>query len=154
MKFYIEYLNNNKFGNNCLENVINYVLQNHGKPNVEVGAFNTKLSTSVSEMQQTKINFNKTEGRQAAHIVVSFPKSSGLCLSEVCEIAPLIAEFFAARFQVVYNVHTNTSNLHIHIAFNTVSFVDGLKFNDTYSVRYAFKKHIENILAMLEEIYY
>ncbi len=41
-----------------------------------------------------------------------------------------IAAYYAHRYQIVFGVHENTENLHIHFVFNTVSFVDGLKYNN------------------------
>lgn len=41
-----------------------------------------------------------------------------------------IAAYYARRYRIVFGVHEDTDNVHIHFVFNTVSFVDGLKYSE------------------------
>lgn len=82
----------------------------------------TDVSNATEEMMQVKEFYGKLDGRVATHGVISLdeeesdPKNAGklmLLLNDLME------EVFP-QHQVVYAVHTNTENLHIHFIINTV----------------------------------
>ena len=88
------------------------------------------IKNATEEMMQVKRFFEKMDGRVATHGVISLdetesdPKNAGklmLLLSDLME------EVFPDN-QVVYAVHTNTENLHIHFIINTVG-LDGKKIH-------------------------
>lgn len=88
------------------------------------------FSNATNEMMQVKNFFGKLDGRIALHGLISLdqeesiPKSAGklmLLLEEVLE------QVFPMN-QVVYAVHTNTENMHLHFIVNTVG-VDGKKIH-------------------------
>ena len=88
------------------------------------------IKNATEEMMQVKLFFEKMDGRVATHGVISLdetesdPKNAGklmLLLSDLME------EVFPDN-QVVYAVHTNTENLHIHFIINTVG-LDGKKIH-------------------------
>ena len=82
----------------------------------------TDISNATEEMMQVKEFFGKLDGRVATHGVISLneeesdPKNAGklmLLLNDLMEVV-------FPQNQVVYAVHTNTENLHIHFIINTV----------------------------------
>ena len=90
----------------------------------------TDFSNATNEMMQVKKFFGKLDGRIALHGLISLdqeestPESTGklmLLLEEVLE------QVFPMN-QVVYAVHTNPENMHIHFIVNTVG-VDGKKIH-------------------------
>lgn len=82
------------------------------------------------QMQETKDRFNKNTGNGGYHIIQSFDDNEGNN-EQVFEIGCRLAEeLFGDRFEVIVALHKNTDNLHCHIVVNSVSFVDGKKFND------------------------
>lgn len=38
-------------------------------------------------------------------------------------------EYYSSRYQIVFGVHTDTRNIHIHFIMNTVSYVDGMMYS-------------------------
>lgn len=54
-----------------------------------------------------------------------------------------IAAFYADRYQIVFGVHDNTDNVHMHFVFNTVRFVDGLKYSESYSDLYKLNVYVD-----------
>lgn len=72
--------------------------------------------------------FGKTEGRRVMHMMVSFPKKTDII--EVESYAKKMVMEIGKRYQLVWGVHTDTSNLHIHLAINAVSYVDGKKITE------------------------
>ncbi len=54
-----------------------------------------------------------------------------------------IAAFYADRYQIVFGVHDNTDNVHMHFVFNTVRFVDGLKYSKSYNDLYKLNVYVD-----------
>ena len=90
----------------------------------------TDISHAMEEMMQRKEFFGKLEGRVATHGVISLdesesdPKNAG----RLMELLNDVMEEVFPNYQVVYAVHTNTENLHIHFILNTVG-LDGKKIH-------------------------
>lgn len=88
------------------------------------------IRNATEEMMQVKEFFGKLDGRVATHGVISLdasesnPKNAGRLMLLLDE---LMQKIFLDN-QVVYAVHTNTENLHIHFILNTVG-LDGKKIH-------------------------
>ncbi|MEG0050442.1 MAG: relaxase/mobilization nuclease domain-containing protein, partial [Clostridia bacterium] len=88
---------------------------------------------AFEQMLITKKAFRKDSGRQYAHFVQSFYRYDDLTPEQAMEIG----EKFMGRydrfkdFQVCAAVHTNGPQLHIHYVVNTVSFLDGHKWQSS-----------------------
>lgn len=106
---------------------------NEGLKNEEVvfvRGINCIPEFTKAQMQETKNRFNKNTGNIGYHIIQSFDDNEGNN-EQVFEIGCRLAEeLFGDRFEVIVALHKNTDNLHCHIVVNSVSFVDGKKFND------------------------
>lgn len=97
---------------------------------VFVRGINCTPEFAKAQMQETKDRFNKNTGNVGYHIIQSFDDNEGNN-EQVFEIGCRLAEeLFGDRFEVIVALHKNTDNLHCHIVVNSVSFVDGKKFND------------------------
>lgn len=107
----------------------------------------TDISHATEEMMQVKEFYGKTDGRQVLHGVVSLdaeesdPNNAG-------KLMLLLNEFMEQIFpqnQVVYAVHTNTDNLHIHFVVNTVG-LDGKKIHmDNHFMRQEFEPALNKL---------
>lgn len=109
------------------------------------------FNNATNEMMQVKEFYGKLGGRVATHGIISLdreesdPKNAG-------KLMLLLNEFMTELFpehQVVYAVHTNTENLHIHFVINTVG-LDGKKIHMDKSFM---KKVFEPTLNKLAEKY-
>lgn len=88
------------------------------------------IKQAVSEMMDVKNFYEKTDGRAALHGIISLPESesdikNAASLMKLCE--EVMAEVFPNN-QVIFAVHTNTENLHIHFIVNSVG-LDGKKIH-------------------------
>ena len=96
-----------------------------------VGARNiSDVSNAVDEMMQVKRFYQKLDGRVALHGIISLDedesaKENAGKLMFLCD--ELMEKIFPDN-QIVYAVHTNTENLHIHFIANTVG-LDGRKIH-------------------------
>lgn len=77
------------------------------------------------------------------HIVVSFEDDISPYNAYI--LGWQIAAYYADRFQIVFGVHEDSGNIHIHLVFNTVSFVDGLKYSGERSDLVAFKHYVNYV---------
>ena len=109
------------------------------------------FDNATNEMMQVKEFYGKLGGRVATHGIISLdreesdPKNAG-------KLMLLLNDFMAELFpehQVVYAVHTNTENLHIHFVINTV----GLEGKKIHMDRSFMKKIFEPTLNKLAERY-
>ena len=95
--------------------------------------FTTGINCDVENAREqfniTKLSFNKTGGIVCGHCMQSFDGYE-VTPEEAHEIGVQMAkELWGDRFQIVVATHLNTNNVHNHIVFNSVSFVDGKRFH-------------------------
>ena len=93
-----------------------------------IGTNNILSKMHVMEMQTVKKVYNKTDKRQCAHMVVSLTpdrkdRSDQLYLKTANQIAQLFPDF-----QCFYAIHTDSALRHMHFVWNSVSCLDGHKF--------------------------
>ena len=105
------------------------------------------FNNATNEMMQVKEFYGKMDGRIATHGVISLdeeesdPKNAGKLMMLLDE---LMEKVFPNN-QVVYAVHTNTENLHIHFILNTVG-MDGKKIHmDKNFMRKVFEPEINKL---------
>ncbi len=104
-----------------------------------VTGVNCHAETAFNEMHTVKVHFGKTGGNVAYHCYQSF--APGEVTPEQChEIGVQLArKLWGDRYQVLVATHLDREHLHSHLVINSVSFVDGKKFNDNYRAYYAMR---------------
>lgn len=95
--------------------------------------FTTGINCDVENAREqfniTKLSFNKTGGIVCGHCMQSF-EGYEVTPEEAHEIGVQMSkELWGDLFQIVVATHLNTNNVHNHIVFNSVSFVDGKRFH-------------------------
>lgn len=90
---------------------------------------NCQVDNAFEQMKETKKKFNKTDKRQAYHIILSF-KEGEVSPDTVFELTErFVKEYLGNDYEAVFAVHDNTEHPHSHIVFNSVSFRDGKKYH-------------------------
>lgn len=94
-----------------------------------VTAVNCKKEIALQQMILTKKQFNKQDKYIAWHGYQSFKPDE--VTPEFChEIGVKFAKkMWGDRFQVIVSTHLDKDHLHNHFCFNSVSFLDGKKYN-------------------------
>ncbi len=126
-------------------NLVHYVLTDK-RQNCPVrfyGGYNVDVFRAADQMLSVKEYYHKTDKRLMRHIIVSF--EDDILPNDAYILGWQIAAYYADRFQIVFGVHENTDNVHIHLALNTVSFVDGLKYYGERSDLVAFKHYVNYV---------
>lgn len=117
-------------GNSHLSNSIDYILKDEKTADgYYVGALNCSAKSACQEMLETKKDFGKEDGRQAYHFCISF-KAGDVDESTAFDIIrSFCMEYLGNQYETVFSLHIDKNHLHGHVIFNSVSFVDGMKYH-------------------------
>lgn len=129
---YVENPNKTNLNNELKDfvNVVNYDTNPVKTNNRQfVTAINCKKEIALQQMILTKKQFNKQDKYIAWHGYQSFRPDE--VTPELChEIGVKLAtQMWGDRFQVIVSTHLDKDHLHNHFCFNSVSFLDGKKYN-------------------------
>ena len=115
-----------------VDTLINYAINGEKtEEKLYVSGVNCMPDTAYVEMTNVKKQFFKTDGIQCFHGYQSFAEGE-VTPAQAHEISVKLAEeLWGDRFQVIVSTHLNTDNIHSHFVVNSVSFVDGKRFNNT-----------------------
>lgn len=114
-----------------LKEVLAYTTQGYKTNEKEfVTGINCEPRTALKQMMNTKLSYNKMDGRLAFHAVQSF--KPGEITPEHChELGVQLAkQMWSNRFEVVVSTHLDKDHLHNHFVVNSVSWVDGKKYDN------------------------
>lgn len=116
-----------------MKNLIDYVIseerhQIHGKTGGTMLLLNGTVSP-YEQMMRVKCQYNKVNGRYMRHLIVSLSdyEMQYIGIERLYEIAAEVSVRLFAGYQVLYAIHQETGRIHVHMAVNTVSFLDGRK---------------------------
>ena len=113
-----------------LQNALEYI-QNPDKTEklFLVGSVNCLPKTAFEQMLDTKKLFQKTNKRQGYHIVLSLKPGEGTPEIAFDMARRFTEEFLGDRYEAVYAVHIDKDHIHSHIVWNSVSLLDGRKYD-------------------------
>ena len=117
-----------------LKEVLAYTTQGYKTNEKEyITGINCDPKTSLKQMMNTKLSYNKMDGRLAFHAVQSF--KPGEVTPEKCHAlgVQLAKQMWGNRFEVVVSTHLDKEHLHNHFVINSVSWVDGMKYDNRKS---------------------
>jgi len=114
-----------------LGDVMNYSMQDHKtEKKLFVTGLNCDPETARDQMVMTKRRFCKEDGILAFHAYQSFAKGE-TTPNTAHEIGVKLAqELWGERFEIIIATHLDKGHLHNHFVINSVSFLDGKKYND------------------------
>lgn len=99
-----------------------------------------EAQTAYSDMLRVQKHFGKRDGNVAYHAIQSF-KPGEITPKDCHKIGVDIArKLWGDRYQVLVTTHLDTRHLHNHFVINSVSPVNGKKFNDDLSVNFEFRR--------------
>ncbi len=144
------YRSNNVTYHDSLEAVINYILfdKKSKRPRNYFGGIGVDPFCAAYQFRAIKSYFRKSEEsrRQARHFVVSFETESTIDAYTASLIAVEIAKYYSPRYQIIYAVHENTENIHVHFVMNTVGYIDGRMYGDGYGDYYRLCSYVDKIV--------
>lgn len=137
----LKLLNESYYGEGTLKRVVDYVTRL-----AIVGGINVDPDHAVSQMLLIKKIWHKQGGRQVRHFILSFADNEALTIDEAMDYGQQIAMYYGRNYQIVYGVHYDTNHLHLHFAFNSVSFVDGKMYSGGRSDMFALRLYIQSLM--------
>lgn len=94
-----------------------------------VSAVNCLKEIALQQMILTKKQYGKDDGYIAWHGYQSF-KPEEITPKKAHELGlQLVQEMWGDRFQIIVTTHLDKDHIHNHFCFNSVSFIDGGKYN-------------------------
>lgn len=124
--FEIEIPEGNYTNDDAVEKVIKYICRLDKPKQVGgMGVFPLYVGDMIDQFLIVKQMYHKEEGKQIFHLVISFDKSLCFTVDEAMEMGYEIAAYWGYNRQVMFAVHDDTQNIHIHMAVNTVAYRNG-----------------------------
>ncbi|MBR4027747.1 MAG: relaxase/mobilization nuclease domain-containing protein [Lachnospiraceae bacterium] len=139
----LKFVNGKNRGVYALRKSITYVLNPEKTKPYLKGGYGVNLETASRDMETVQHLFGKTSGRRYIHYVLSFDK--GVSENIVYQLAEVCTSYYA-DFQSVWEIHTNTENLHIHVIMNSVNFRTGAKYSQSKAELQQFKNYLNSVL--------
>lgn len=141
----------------AVDKVVKYILRKGGRMKEDgsssefnifgsIGVYSKDVSGIIDDFKKLKNLHNKTGGVQIKHIIISFEKKPDLKPRRLKKLIIKTLKYFGNQYQLVYAVHEDTNNLHIHIGINSVSFA-GEKFNFRAKKQHEFTIRTKKIFA-------
>lgn len=118
-----------------LRNAINYILDvKHNGAKTDYGALvggNSGIDHKeiLENFLETKREYEKTDGRQGYHFVLSFAKGETDKATAYDVIREFCEKYLGDNYDYVFAVHNDKEHMHGHIIFNSVSRTDGYKYH-------------------------
>ncbi len=110
----------------AVQRVINYICRLDKPEQVGgMGVYPLYIKEMAEQFHRVKQIYHKEKGKQVFHIIISFDRSLSFTVDEVMRMGYKIAEYWGYDRQVMFAVHDDTQNIHIHVAINTVAFTNG-----------------------------
>ena len=95
-------------------------------------AINCELSSAYQDMMQTKRRWGKTGGVLGYHLIHAFAPSEVTPEQAHAVGMEFASRLLGDRYEAVVSTHLDREHIHCHILFNSVSFVDGTKYKNTF----------------------
>ena len=110
-----------------LKKIIDYVTND--KKAEDVTGINCEPETALDEMETTKHIYNKTNGTQYYHFIVSWHPDENISTNLAKQIITELVEQlpFAENFECIIAIHNDRKHKHGHIVFNSVNLENGKK---------------------------
>lgn len=119
---------NSYHDDNAISNVVSYICQPSKTPSNLIGGVGIDLDRIAESMIAVSQRFGEYSGIRLHHFVVYFSQSDKPTLEMILRIAMDISRWIGYSHQIVFAVHEDEPNLHIHFVFNAVSYIDGYKY--------------------------
>lgn len=131
---------------NALPDIIRYIFRTYKCPHNICGGFKIDGPDPISSMIAVSTKFNKYSRKRLHHFIVTFPAQYNCEYALIHQIGIEIAYPIGNQYQIVFSVHEDTKNIHIHFVFNAVSHIDGYKFRSSKITYKQLIAHVQRVI--------
>lgn len=107
-------------------------------------AINCQLDTALQDMLHTKRRWGKEGGVQGYHLIHSYAPGEVTPAEAHSMGVEMAQRLLGGKYEVIVATHLDHEHLHCHILFNSVCFMDGSKFRNTFQDYYRDIRGISN----------
>ena len=138
---------NDYYNTDAPEKIVDYIIRKA----VFKDSFALDLNHAAEQIHAVKNFWCETHGRQMVQFILAFDDHESVSMSndEIIQIAESFCGLFYDRFQIVYGVHFDTNNPHIHFAMNNVSYIDGKRYLSNRYDNFVLTRSIETITGRI-----
>lgn len=136
---------------NALHDVLSYCGR-YGKASC-VDGIGVYPPNAVYEMERLARAYGQTQGVRLRHWVLSFPKEELKRISRKSLPAMLhhfgwyAANYYGGQYQIVFAIHTDSGNPHIHFVMNTVNYRTGKKYPGDKADYYRYQQYLGDFFS-------
>ena len=132
------------FDDTAYRDAVNYIFDENKA--AYIGGCNVASpETAAQEMEHTAESFGKNCGKRVRHSVLSFSQADRVTPEQADRYAQEILQHYAPDFQLVYAVHTNTEDVHVHMVMNQIAYTDGHRYRGKKGDYHAFLRHMKQV---------
>lgn len=126
---------------------INYITKEEKTEEKLITAKDCNPNTAINEMKAIKELYNKTDGRQYKHYIMSFSNDDKVNFEKAYEIGKKFMENEEKfkNHQVIMATHKDKDHVHNHFIVNSVNMENGKKYQES-------KKDLEKMKSHLKEL--
>lgn len=114
-----------------LKNLCSYSIKPSKANENHITCYNCVKECAFEQFMNTKLYFSKTSGRNFIHFTQSFSPQENITLDIAHELACKLIQQYSKRFEIIVATHKDTKHIHTHFIINSVSFLDGKKFQQS-----------------------
>lgn len=103
-----------------------------------MGSYEQSIDPELVALQMIINNnaYGKGKGNLLKHRIISFDNNDCVLPGEALQLARYIAEAYGENYITAYGVHLDSGNIHIHLAIDTISWRDGLRFSISHEFKW------------------
>ena len=131
---------------NSREDLIQYILRPDKIKHSYYGGIAVDMQDILGSMNAVAENFNKNTGVRIRHFILSFHPYELSDPENAYKIGMQIIRNIGREYQAVFAVHEDREHLHIHIASNAISHIDGHRYRGTREEFNVLKSFIAKVL--------
>lgn len=126
---------------------INYITKGEKTEEKLISGKNCNPHTAIDEMKATKEQWGKTGGRQYKHYIQSFNPDDKITPEKAHEIGRKLIDSVEnfKGYEVVIATHVDKGHIHNHFIVNSVSFENGMKFQQSKQDLAMLKDHSDRL---------
>lgn len=142
------YRKNDYSNNDATRNVVKYILKSDRRTTYDIygslGTSSNNIEEIIEDFQKVRQVYEKDYGCQLKHLIICFKRFPQLPEKKITKLVLKTLRYWSRKYQVVYALHTNTKQVHIHFALNTVS-NSGKRLNIRSKDLYKFRQYCNEI---------